>query len=104
MAEKSRVLFIGGPTQIADLPSVVAALFDSSLFQKSDSRSCPPLRTKNLTPSSLQAHFQEALGGLSGCWKTPRGWKDADAVAVVDGRSTILWNTNRLRSGRNMYT
>ncbi len=101
MAEKPRVLFIGGPSDNADLTAGAAALFDVVTVQN-------PIRAlARLANQDFEAlfvskeHFQEALrvGRLLENNRVLDGMPDA--VAVVDASSTILWTNNRLRSWAN---
>ena len=101
MADKPRVLFIGGPKDNADLPAGAESLFDVVKVQN-------PLRALSLLTREKfdglfvsEEHFQEALrfGKLLENNRVLEGMPDA--VAVVDASSTILWTNDRLRSWAN---
>jgi CheY-like chemotaxis protein/GAF domain-containing protein len=102
VADKPRVLFVGGPTEnAADLPAGAESLFDVVKVQN-------PIRAlAKLTHEDFDAlfvskeHFQEALrvGRLLENNRVLEAMPDA--VAVVDAGSTILWNNDRLRCWAN---
>ncbi len=102
MADKPRVLFIGGSRDnAADLPAGAESLFDI-VKVRDPIRALARLKREDFDGLIVsQEHFHEALrfGRLLENNRVLDGMPDA--VAVVDAGSTILWNNERLRSWAN---